>query len=222
MHRRIGQIKRQANYRAPDGSLREIKYNRCKTEYDFAVARDMVDMFMESTSWYRCIAIEQALINLKHFGKAYEPQKIKQARLYKKFCELLIGHNAKGISNATLLADKMTRCTGDRFVAVMEECFGRPGEGWCRDKAEPVLKHIDEVDSALEQYQTLQLCDLLTGCVLNALVPTANPWKTAIRQHLAGVLGVQDLLPATWRDCSRRRLEQCHPRFSVWYWRPNT
>ena len=123
----IIRLRNQANYCERDGSWREIKYNNCYRECDYDVASAVVDLFMDSEAWFRCIVIEQAVLDLDRFGGTYETDALKRARAYKKFCELLIGHNSQDIEQGVLLTDRMTRCRGDRFVEVMSDAFCRPG-----------------------------------------------------------------------------------------------
>jgi hypothetical protein len=202
--------------------LREIKYRDCGRQLQHDVARDVVDAFFESTSWFRCIAIESAKLDLARFGKPHESDNIKKARAYKKFAELLIGHNTEDLQGGVLLSDGMTRCRGDEFAERMKDVFATPDSGHSLGKASPTLRHIAEVNSSTEHYQVLQACDLLLGCVLNNLCPTSNPWKTSLRQHLVGRLGVPSLLPQDWKKYSKGYVEAYHPKFNVWYWQPLT
>jgi len=81
-------------------------------------------------------------------------------------------------------------------------------------------KVIEEVKSDLEQYQVLQVCDLLMGCILNNLVPTKNRYKNDLRQYLISKLGCKDLLRDTWKKYSKRYVEEYSPKFNVWYFTP--
>ncbi len=120
LHRKFTEVKKQFKYLSKDGKLREIKYNYVTNKTKLKIAKAAIDIFFESTSWFRCIVIEQALVDLNRFGKRKEREKIKKARLYKKFAELLISHNTENVYNAVLLADKLTRCNGDEFVELMK------------------------------------------------------------------------------------------------------
>ncbi len=40
------------------------------------IAKEAIDIFFESTSWFRCIVIEQALVDINRFGKRKESEKI--------------------------------------------------------------------------------------------------------------------------------------------------
>ncbi len=220
LHRRLTEIKRSHHFVDERGALKELKYRDCRTKRRYHMATEVIDAFFESTSWFRCIAIEQARIDLSRFGKPHENNSIKRARAYKKFAELLVAHNTENVQGGVLLADDMTRCNGDEFRARMADAFSEPGTGWSRGKDGPTLRHIAEVDSSVEQYQVLQICDLLLGCVLNNLFPTSNEWKNRVREHLVQRLGVPSLLPQDWRRYSKAYVETYWPKFNVWYWRP--
>jgi len=90
LHRRLSETKSRFKYLSRDGKLREIKYNYVTNKVKLQIAKAAIDVFFESTSWFRCIVIEQALVDLNRFGKRKEQDKIKKARLYKKFAELLL------------------------------------------------------------------------------------------------------------------------------------
>lgn len=221
LHRKLLEIKKKNNYFEQDGSLKEIKYNDCYRKEDFTVAREAIDAFMESTSWYRCIAIDQKnKMDLHYFGRPFESDPIKKARAYKKFAELLIKHNTENIYNGVLLTDNIKRCNGDEFIERMKEIFCVPLKYHSSGKFHPTLKHIAEVSSKLEQYQVLQICDLLTGCVLNNLFPTKNFYKNEIRKYLVQLVKVDSLLPKDWNRYSKTFAEEYYPKFNIWYWKP--
>ncbi len=220
LHRRMSEIKTSRGFVLPNGKLREIKYRDCRRQLEHDVARDMVDAFFASTSWFRCIAIENAKLDLGRFGQSHESNKIKKARAYKKFSELLIAHNAGQLQGGVLLADSMVRCHGDEFLERMRDVFATPNAGLSVGKAAPTLRHIAEVNSAAENYQVLQICDILLGCVLNNLFPTQNKWKNSLREGLVERLGVESLLPNAWHQYSKTYCEKYHPKFNIWYWRP--
>lgn len=149
VHRRFSEIKRNYNFQTPEGKLREIKYNYVNTGSRLKMAKEAIDLFFESTSWFRCIVIEQKKVDLSRFGKKREEDKIKKARLYKKFAELLIGHNTENIFNAVLLADKLTRCRGDEFIEIMKQEFCLPFGKYSPDSKIPTLKDVREIPSDL-------------------------------------------------------------------------
>lgn len=217
LHGKLVAIKKKNKFIKPDGSLVEIKYNYCKTKRHYDVCTQAIDAFLESTSWFRCIVIKQNKFDINRFGKAYEPEKIKRARAYKRFAELLILHNTENVQGGVLLTDKLTHCKKDLFIEKMKELFCAQNVGHSAGKKHPTLTRIEEVSSALEQYQVLQICDLLLGCILNNLIPTKNKFKNMIREYLITKLNVKDLLPQTWDRYSKRIAEEFHPKFNIWY-----
>ena len=208
LHRRFTEVKTRFRYLSQDGKLREIKYNYVTNKTKLKIARAAIDIFFESTSWFRCIVIEQALVDLNRFGKRKEKDKIKKARLYKKFAELLISHNTENIYNAVLLADKLTRCNGDEFVELMKQEFCLPYGKHSLDSKLPTLRDVREIPSDLEQYQVNQIGDILMGCILNSLKPTKKKEKNELRKYLIRKLAVKDLLPETWRRYSKGYVER--------------
>lgn len=220
LHRNLSQIKKKYNYISQDGTLREIKYNYVTNKKKYLVAKSAIDAFFESTSWFRCIVIEQKLVDLNRFGKKWEKDKIKKARLYKKFAELLISHNTENVFNAIMLVDKLTRCNGDEFIEIMKQEFCLPYGKHSPDSKIPTLKDVIEIPSHLEQYQVIQSADILMGCVLNNLKPTVKKEKNELRKYLIAKMRIKDLLPETWAKYSKTYVEKYWPKFNIWYWKP--
>ena len=132
-------------------------------------------------------------------------------RAYKKFAELLLVRNLDGIENAVFLADRLTRCNGDEFLERIRERFNPPGRV-------PTFRHLDEVDSSIEEYQSVQICDLLLGCVLNNLKPPPNRFKNEIREYLCSTLNIQNFLLSTWKDVPLAIARKPSTKFNVWFW----
>lgn len=220
LHRKLGEIKRKYNFLKSDGTLAEIKYYNCKTKNRLDMCCEVIDAFFESTSWFRCIVIEKQYFDLAKFGKPFEDDKIKKARAYKKFAELLLAHNTENIQGGVLLTDQMTRCKTDLFLQLMTDLFCKDGEGYSKEKERTTLNRVEEVASDLEQYQVLQVCDLLMGCVLNNQMLPKNEYKRQLREYLVKRLKVKDLLFTTWSQYSKRHCEEYHPKFNIWFLRP--
>lgn len=220
LHNEFVRSKQSLNYKTKTGSLKELKYAEITSRKDLIMAKEAIDIFMKSTSWFRCIVIEESLVDLDWFGDSEEEEKIKRARMYKKFAERLIGQNCEDIYNGTMLTDHLTRCRGDLFLEKMREEFCQPYKRHSDGKAVPTLKYIDEVHSHMYQYQVLQICDVMLGCVLNNLLPTRQLNKNEARLHLVGALGVPDLLPTFWKQIRKTEIETRSPKFNIWYWRP--
>lgn len=157
--------------RAETGHVAEIKYNTCKNNSRLSICRRVVDAFMEDTAYFRCVVVDQHGFDYSRFGRSDEPLSLKQARAYKKFAEMLLNPHRSYLENAVFLADHMSRCRGDLFLESLRACFNANAQ-------RPVFRHLEEVRSNREQYQCLQVCDLLLGCVLNNLKPAKKPAKT--------------------------------------------
>jgi hypothetical protein len=217
LHHAVSAVKKDNGYVYRAGTLagktKEIKYSGCSNAYLQKMACQMIDQFVRSTSWFRCVVVDQrpGSFDLDYFGHKAESENIKKARAYKKFAEMLLDHNCKFITNATLLTDRLTRCRGDLFLELLREryCAG-PN---CTFRA------LEEVDTALEQYQLGQVNDILIGCVLNALKPAENASKNQLRQYAERALGIS-LSPHYWSKFSRSDLDDLNPKFGVWAWKP--
>jgi len=222
LHRELSEIKTREKWIRKDGQMLEIKYSRCHNNPSYEVCRQVIDSFLRSTSWFRCVVISQkeSDFDLSYFGRISESDAIKKARAYKKFAELLISHNTRDICNGVLLTDSLKRCNGDEFREVMKQIFSTPEVGYSIGKPGPVLRAIEEINTALEQYQVGQVCDLLMGCVLNNLCPTKNKYKNQIREYLISQLKVPSLLEEYWGQYSKFNSDIYHPRFNIWYWKP--
>lgn len=223
IHRAFWEAKRKRGYIDSDGKVKEIKYNYSSTHYLYTVATEAVDCFVESLSWFRAIVIDQRPSqgwSLDHFGMATEAKAIKEARAYKKFTELLLKSNISSFANGVLLTDRLTRCRGDAFLALITELFGTPGAGYSSGRRTPIFRHIEEVDTALEEYQVGQIGDILQGVILNELVPTKNRYKRKLREYAKGQIGLSALSPSYWEKMPKWQQDLQHSKFQIWYWKP--
>jgi len=214
--------KQDEKYFKTDGTLQEIKYNYCVNNKRFRVARGAVDCFKESSSFFRAIVIDQrpqSGFNLDFFGRPDEPKNMKDARAYKKFTELLLKSNIT-ITNGVLLTDRISRPRGDVFLSLIREEFGTAGVEYSRDKNEPVFRHIQEVDTALEQYHVGQIGDILQGVILNELVPVRNKFKRKLCEYVKGELALPSLGQDYWLPLSKREQDAKHHKYQIWYWQP--
>ena len=205
LHKRLTAIRQET------GFVGEIKYTSCKNARNLDVCQRVIDAFVKDAACFRCVVVDQHGFDYSYFGRSDEPAALKQARAYKKFAEMLLAPNVANLKNAVLLVDAMTRCRGDEFLERMHERFNLRGGG-C------TFRHLAEVSSSLEQYQCLQVCDLLLGCVLNNLKPTRNRYKNAIREYLCKQLGVPSFLLGAWKDVSLAEVRRPETKFNVWYW----
>jgi hypothetical protein len=90
--------------------------------------------------------------------------------------------------------------------------------------AEPWIKEFQHTDSWRDANQCLQLCDLLTGCTYQTLVPAeANEYKAEATEYLSEklkTLGIREFSPRFWRGYHKKTLGKHFPKFSVWFWKP--
>jgi len=223
IHRDFLQAKRNKKYIKKDGTAKEIKYSTCIDAKRYKVAQRAVDCFNDNESFFRAIVIDQrpkADFNLDFYGRPDEPKKIKDARAYKKFTELLLRSNII-TTNGVLLTDRITRCKGDAFLPLIREAFGTLGAEYSQGRSEPVFRHIQEVNTALEQYHVGQIGDILQGVILNELLPTKNRWKRKIRDYVKKELGLPSLSQNYWQSLSKWQQDQKHFKYQIWYWRPS-
>lgn len=205
LHQRILGIRQEMNYRP------EVKYTRCRNERALRVYKRVIDAFVEDPAYFRCVVVDQHGFDYSKFAQPHESTTIAQARAYKKFAEMLLDKHLDGVENAVFLADRLTRCDGDEFLERIRDRFNPP------DRV-PTFRHLDEVSSSIEEYQSLQVCDLLLGCVLNNLKPPTNRFKNDIRKYLCGRLHVPNFLLSTWKDMSLSVAQKSSTKFNVWYW----
>lgn len=220
LHREWLEVKKKFGAMGRDGQALEVKYNNCTSKQRELLCCAAIDIFMKSTSYFRAIIIDQSIMDLNHFGKIGEKNKIKMARAYKKFAELLLAHNTENIYNGVLLTDELTRCNGDRFIEIMKQDFCIIGGTHCNDNSKPTLKEIRDIKSHIQDYHVNQINDILIGSILNNLIPTSKDHKNNVRLHLIKCLGVNNLLPESWNIYSKNFTETFYPKYSIWYWKP--
>ena len=222
IHHDFLEAKRDKNYLHSNGTAKEIKYSYCITPKRYSVVQKAVDCFTNSQSFFRAIVVDQRLqsgFNLDFFGRPDEPKKIKDARAYKVFTELLLKSNIT-ITNGVLLTDRLSRCKGDAFLALIKEAFGTGGIEHSQGRNEPIFRHIQEVDTALEQYHVGQIGDILQGAILNELVPARNRFKRKLREYVKKELALPSLGKDYWFPLSKEKQDAKHFKYQIWYWRP--
>ena len=147
-------LRREANLARPDGTLRELKYARIKYGRYERAAIQAIQAFKAHNCYFRAVVIPLAQFDLDYYGKSYEADKIKRARAYKKFAEMLIEYNTPELTDGVLFADNLTRCKGgalrygDEFIEVMKQRFQYSPDGASPSK----LRHIQEVNSDDDDY----------------------------------------------------------------------
>jgi hypothetical protein len=220
LHRELLEMKRKYKFINNNGKALEIKYSNCNSLKRQAMNCEAIDIFMKSTSYFRAIVIDQSIMDLERFWNKNEPDKIKMARAYKKFAELLLSHNTENIYNGVLLTDELNRCNGDKFIEIMKQDFCRIDGKHCNDKQKPTLKEITDIKSHLQDYHVNQINDILMGSILNNLRPTTKDYKNNVREHLIKCLAVTNLLPDSWNRYSKKVVEEYYPKYNIWYWKP--
>ncbi len=205
LHQRFLKIRQETDYRP------EVKDNRCRNQRALMVCKRIVTEFLEDQAYFRCTVVDQHGFDYSLFGRPDESNALAQARAYKKFAEMLLSPHVRNVRNAVFLADELKRCNGDEFLERIREEFNPPGRA-------PTFRHLAEVPSNVEEYQCLQVCDLLLGCVLNNLKPPSNRYKIAIREYLCERRKVPNFLLSTWKDMTRKDSMNPSVKFGVWYW----
>ena len=225
IHRIFRQEKRDRYYLNRDGTVKEIKYSLCADHYRYRIAECAVNCFMDSSSSFRAIVIDQSpdsAFSLDYFGMYSESNAIKSARAYKKFAELLLKSNVADISNGILYADRLTRCRGDEFIPLLIELFGKPNCNYSVGKKDPVFRYVQEVDTAVEQYHVGQIGDVLQGAILCELVPPRNRYKRKLNRYVKQQLNLSSLGQEYWQDLPKWKQDLIHAKYQVWYWRPES
>lgn len=205
LHRLLTAAKEKHDFKYADGSYKELKYSTTTTNKQLRVAKEAVDIFMRSTSYFRAVIIDQENFDYGGFGRPYEPLAIKKARAYKKFAEMLLQSNTRNIKEGVLLCDNLTRCRGDLFVEKMKELF-----------MPHTFRDIKEIDSGNHETQVNQINDILLGSVLNAVAGSSNRRKIELRDYVIQQTGVPSLDMSYWKSMSKTRVEDLHPKLQVW------
>jgi len=220
LHKAFLEAKRERKFVKPNGQVREIGYNDCYNKRMYIMAKRAIDCFINSPSYFRAIVIDQRVeesgYDLNKFGKPDEPDKDKEAKAYKKFTEILLDSHCSEFCNAIMLFDRLTRPKNDLFVKLLRDKFCEPV-----GRKEPRFRHMQAVDTGLEQYHIGQIGDILQGAILNELVPPENEWKCKVREYLKERLGIPNLTRDYWQNLPKRECTRKHPQYQVWYWRAN-
>lgn len=235
-------LKREETFARTDGSLRELKYSKIKYGKYEKAATKTIQAFKAHNCYFRAVIVPLAQFDLKYFGKSYELEKIKRARAYKKFAEMLIEYNTPELTGGLLFADNLTRCKGalargDEFIEVMRERFQRIIYDHDLSAAPPKLKHVQEVSSADMNYALLQVCDVLLGSTLNGILKrTKGPrmvHKNRVTEKMKEILGLPSLEKDYWQPLTKLYAREylhkitlvdymraTHYKFRLWFWRP--
>jgi hypothetical protein len=231
-------LKREAGMARPDGTLRELKYARIKYGRSEKAAIQAIQAFKAHNCYFRSVVIPMQQFDLNYYGKSFEADKIKRARAYKKFAEMLIEYNTPELTDGVLFADNLTRCKGtlghgDEFIEVMKQRFQYPtGEG----APPPKLKHVQEVRSHDDDYALLQVCDVLLGATLNGILKLKKGPRMAHKERVTGKMKEILDLPSLEKDYWHIQTRLCvkeykqgisrenytkgtHYKYRLWFWK---
>lgn len=161
----------------------------------------------------------------RHFGSAFESEALERTRAYKKWTEMLLHWEPKHpttcerITGAKLMLDRLKITQGFDVLEWLQDRFVR--DSYCGST--PWIEEFQYTDSWHDANQCLQLCDLLTGAVYQALVPSEREVKVRARETVETALrtvGVKELAARYWKGFANASLAKHFPKFSVWHWRP--
>lgn len=223
----------------PDGTLSELKYARIKYGKLEKTAVQAIQAFKAHNCYFRAVIIPMRQFDLNYYGKPFEADKIKRARAYKKFAEMLIEYNTPELKDGILFADNLTRCKGgalgfgDEFIEVMKQRFQYPaGE----DASPPKLKHVQEVSSEDNEYALLQVCDVLLGSTLNGILRLRKGprmvHKERVTAKMKEILDLPSLEKDYWQPLTRLYMKEykqgiseenyaksTHHKYRLWFWK---
>jgi hypothetical protein len=160
----------------------------------------------------------------RFFGGPFEADALKRRRAYKKWAEMLLQPELKlpdgtpRFRNATFYLDKLRILYGYDVLDHLRDRFTADYRG-----SSPYIEEFQHTDSWKDANQCLQLCDLLTGCLYQSLVPAESVDKSNMRTYVDQTLlklGVRQNTPGFWRQYAPNTLTRHFPKFSAWYWRP--
>ena len=235
-------LKREQDFLRPDGTLRELKYVKIKYGKYENAATKTIQAFKAHKCYFRAVIIPLAQFDLKYFGKPFELEKIKRARAYKKFAEMLIEYNTPQLESGVLFADNLTRCKGalghgDEFIGVMRSRFQTTIYDHDLSVTPPKLKHIQEVRSHDKDYALLQVCDVLLGSTLNGILKIHKGprmlHKNRVTEKMKEILELPSLEKDYWQPLTKlyareyqhnisklEYAEAVHYKYRLWFWRP--
>lgn len=203
---------------------KEIHLTAFRSPRDLVVAKKWIELFVQHDCYYRCVVIDWSLWDGNYFGDPFEPDALKRRRGYKKWAEMLLHPELKSaeegrrITNAAFYLDRLRIMAGYDVLDHLKSRFTRDYEG-----ENPRISSFQHTDSWRDANQSLQLCDLLTGCLYQELKPSSSPEKLGARDHLARCLlpfGVKSLAPGFWKGFTGNSLNTHLPKYSAWFWRP--
>jgi hypothetical protein len=213
-----------ASLKNKSARYKETHLSEFKSSRDVDLGKKWVDIFLAQDCYYRCAVIDWSVWDSKFFGDAFDPESLKKRRAYKKWAEMLLQVEVKlpdgrpRFCHAKFYLDRLRILYGYDVLDHLRSRFTESYHG-----PSPYIDLFQHTDSWKDANQCLQLCDLLTGCQYQSLVPAQNPSKAAMRTYLDEMLaqfGVQRNAPAFWRQYAPNTLNAHFPKFSAWFWQP--
>jgi hypothetical protein len=217
----IGYFNTSPKYSA---KYKEIHLTKFKSQRDLDVAERWIDLFLIHNCYFRSMAIDWSLWDGKYFGDPFEAESMKQRRAYKKWAEMLIqpelrtSEGEPRFYHAKLYLDHLQALRGYDILDHLQSRFTANYFGHS-----PFIDSFQHTDSWKDANQCLQLCDLLTGCIFQRLIPSTNGFKLGARDYLEKALAahrVEQLGPRFWRQFSANTLTKQFPKFSIQCWKP--
>jgi hypothetical protein len=203
---------------------KETHLTEFKSSRDVEVGKRWLDLFVAHDCYYRCAVIDWSVWDGKFFGDAFDPEPLKKRRAYKKWAEMLLQVEVKlpdgrpRFYHAKFFLDRLRILHGYDVLDHLRMRFTETYHG-----SSPYIDQFQHTDSWKDANQCLQLCDLLTGCLYQSLVPAKSPPKQEMRAYLdqtLAPLGVHRNSPSFWRQYAPNTLTEHFPKFSAWYWQP--
>lgn len=199
---------------------REVHFTKFRSNTDVAVGKDWIDCFVKHSCFYRSVVVDWSIFDGRYFGGPFEAAALKKRRAYKKWAELLLQPELSPgqIRNAELFLDRLRIMYGYDIVGHLEDRFSGQYDG-----DNPYIRKFQHTDSAKDANQCLQLCDLLTGCLYQELVPSTKQAKLEVRDYLKAQLmsfGVKEFRPEFWKGFAPTSLTKHLPKYSAWFWKP--
>jgi hypothetical protein len=228
LHSALCKVKDEMGYFNTSPKIRarykETHLSKFRSNRDVDVAKRWIDLFLQHSCYFRAVVIDWSMWDPRFFGGPFEPDALKKLRAYKKWAEMLLQpeltqSDGQGrFFHAKLYLDRLRIMYGYDVIDYLRERFTKNYYG-----PSPFIEDFQHADSARDANQCLQLCDLLTGALYQALVPADSPEKRAVRIHLEqslAAVGVKQLGAGFWRQYAPNTLTQHFPKFSAWFWRP--
>lgn len=206
--------------RRPNTRYKETHLADFRSARDVAAGSKWVDTFIAHSCYYRAVVIDWSMWDGKYFGHWYESDALKKRRAYKKWAEMLLSPEVSQgcVGNADVYLDRLRVVAQYDVLDYLKERFSTKFLNGA-----PCIKSYQHTDSWRDANQCLQLCDLLTGCLYQFLVPAKSEEKTQMRLYLESALkpvGVKHMGASFWKGFAKNSIRKHLPKFCAWFWRP--